>query len=165
METDEIPLTDGSRRVYQPSTSFALGIGAIFPAALIFVGVFFWRQYGISVSDGEIVLPVLLLFIVYRCIMISIGYRVTLRPEMVEITTLLGSEKMLKDEIEFYEYQGGKTQQIILHSKIANKTKVKIWLSFERDKEFADWFKPILGRPALPEIEAAKPKTIWTKDR
>src|SRR5271154_1736048 len=97
--------TSNYPRVYQPSALFAFGFGFIFPTVVIFVAAYlFLQQGGFASLDGRDVLYVLLLIIVYFSIIRTIGYRVTLRPEAIEVTTLLGTKKMFKVEIEFYKY-------------------------------------------------------------
>ncbi len=106
MKTEQSHMADDFR-VYQPSTLFTIGFGVIFPAVSILVAMYiFWEQGGFAALDSRVVFYVLIPFLVYFSIRQSIGYRVTLAPNMIKVTTLFGTRRMLKNEIEFYEYGG-----------------------------------------------------------
>ena len=105
-------------------------------------------------------------FLLYRLIIVSIGYKVTLWPDAIEVTTIHGTEKIYRSDISFYSYYCGKCESgvnlisrnsaqsgagaSLLHGK--NEKILSIPLSFNRDQEFDDWVAslPLRGVP-LPK--------------
>ena len=103
------------------------------------------------------------LFISQTCSVIvgTIAYRVTLCPQSLKIKSVLGSMEIQRDQIITCSYshdgRGGRRWVPTLWLKVKNRKKeVIIFLAFERDQLFNDWFAdikvPMMCDP-LPKID------------
>lgn len=156
-------------RIYKPRDkqlflcgSYCFLLFAMFPLVLI-------QHLDNSKSLGGLIFGFAAgIYFLYRIIIVSIGYKVTLLPDAVEVTTIHGTKKMLRSDITSYTHYSGRSESgINLISRVSaqsgsgisllhdpNETILCIPLSFDRDQEFDDWITSLpceLGGFPLPK--------------
>jgi len=118
---------------------------------------FWWLMFGLVVS----------IFFISRLIIQTIGYRVTLLSDGIEVANILGTKTMRRSDISAYSFHvGGKASPnfVSLTSKNDAKQnyslikdtniKLNVNLQFDRDDEFDSWimsFPCEIGGTPLPK--------------
>jgi len=113
---------------------------------------------------------IVVIFSLYQLIIVSIGYKVTLLPDAVEVTTILGTKKMHRSNISSYSYYCGKYEKgVSLISRNSaqnapgisllydeNEKALRIPLTFDRDVGFDEWVTSLpceIGGHPLPSLQ------------
>jgi hypothetical protein len=136
-------------------------------ATAIFVGI--TKQPNFPNLNGEgfiiwvviVIIPILIICSMYRLFFSIINYQVTLMPDGIEVKSLLGTTRILRQQISSYFYLP--KDRIHFYNRLfvfvennKGKNDLVIQLSFVLDQPFNDWFNGIRynrdGYP-LPKIK------------
>jgi hypothetical protein len=108
---------------------------------------------------------VALILLCFYQIIITIGYRVTLMPDVIEVTNIIGTRSMLRSAISsyYFRYGGGKSpipDRVTFISKDTDNKTFTIPINFDRDQEFNDWVMSLTLTPLtlMPFNGVAIPK-------
>jgi hypothetical protein len=149
---------------------FFLAVNAI--ALLVPPALYSLHQTGVNLF-GMIALIVGSIVVPYFIIIKSIGYKVTLLPDAIEVTTLHGTRLISRADIHSYSYYisqydrgvdllSGKQREILYDFPgiYPQETLIRISISsFDRDQEFDDWVTSlpcISGGMPLPKNKNKK---------
>jgi hypothetical protein len=151
---------------------FFLVINAI--ALIVPPALYSLHQTGINLF-GMIALIVGSIVVPYFVIIKSIGYKVTLLPDAIEVTTLHGTKFISRADIHSYSYYftrydrgidllSGKQRKILYDYPRIYPQEILVRISissFDRDQEFDDWVTSlpcISGGMPLPKNNYKKPR-------
>lgn len=95
----------------------------------------------------------------FNSIIETIGYKITLFPDAINVSNIFGTKELLRNDISTYQFRaGGKgvSSKVWLIPKDTKRNKIlKISMTFEADQEFNDWINslpsPRFNTP-LPKI-------------
>ncbi|NOU21247.1 MAG: hypothetical protein HOO93_05565, partial [Methyloglobulus sp.] len=160
-------------RIYKPDAKtkydshLFFWTSAFMLATAIFVGI--TKQPNFPNLNGEsliiwvviVIIPILIICFMYRLFFSIINYQVTLMPDGIEVKSLLGTTRILRQQISSYFYMP--KDRIHFYNRLfvfvqsnEGKKDIVVQLSFVLDQPFNDWFNGIRynrnGYP-LPKIK------------